>query len=234
MSINSDNHKSFLFSLTWCSKTRSLGSSSTLSTTSLWERTLPPKFWRTQKAGLKSRLQQKQPKYPYEGKDLKSKDISVLSFNISHGQVLFCDTDDLYLFTSGFLPRVRARALRAPVFLSLLLPQTGALRAPSPSPIALIFLFNPQKYIKSIELGPPTASAFFFPLDHRGYEIWGPLPSTPDRSFADPSGNILGSKLCTGATIRPNLFRFFLFPFVLDLFFLLFSSFSSDLFLFFS
>jgi hypothetical protein len=36
-----------------------------------------------------------------------------------------------------------------------------------------------------------------------------PLPA--HRSFADTSGAILGSKLCTGATIRPNFFRFFLF-----------------------
>ncbi len=66
---------------------------------------------------------------------------------------------------------------------------------------------------KSIELGPPTSRAFFFPLDHRGYEIWDPLPPRPrptHRSFADPFGNILGSK-CTDATIRPNFFRFFLF-----------------------
>jgi len=35
----------------------------------------------------------------------------------------------LYL-TSGFWPRVRARALRAPVFLGSLTRQTGTLRAP--------------------------------------------------------------------------------------------------------
>ncbi len=49
-----------------------------------------------------------------------------------------------------------------------------------------------------LELGPPT-SRVFFPMDHRGYEIGGPLPRRC--SFADPSGNILGSKLCTGATL---------------------------------
>jgi hypothetical protein len=58
-----------------------------------------------------------------------------------------------------------------------------------------------------------------------------PFPCPTHRSFADPFGNILGSK-CTGATIRPNYFRFFLF-FLLDLFFLLFSSFSSLFFNFF-
>ena len=33
----------------------------------------------------------------------------------------------------------------------------------------------------------------------------------PDRSFADPSGNILGSKLCIGATIRSKFVSFILF-----------------------
>ena len=40
----------------------------------------------------------------------------------------------------------------------------------------------------------------------------GALRAPPaNRSFADPSGNILGSKLCTGASIRPNFFLVFLF-----------------------
>ncbi len=30
-----------------------------------------------------------------------------------------------------------------------------------------------------LELGPPASWASFFPLDHRGYEIWGPLPYAP-------------------------------------------------------
>ncbi len=47
----------------------------------------------------------------------------------------------------------------------------------------------------------------------------------PDRSLADPSSNILGSKLFTGATIRTNFFLFFLFSIVFYQFFLLFSSF---------
>jgi hypothetical protein len=41
---------------------------------------------------------------------------------------------------------------------------------PRPSQLRC-FLFDPQKYIKSVELGPPTSRAFFFPQDHRGYEI---------------------------------------------------------------
>jgi hypothetical protein len=90
-----------------------------------------------------------------------------------------------------------------------------------------------QKYIKSIELGPPTSKAFFFPQDHRGYVIWGPLPQPRPSHFADSSGNILGSKLCTGATIRPNFWWFFLFYIVFGSFFLYLSSFSSLLFNFF-
>ncbi len=138
--------------------------------------------------------------------------------------------------TSGFWPRVRARALRAPFSLSSL-------------PLLRCFLFDPQKYIKSIELGPPTSRAFFFPLDHRGSEIRGPLPGSAHRTFAYPSGNILRLKLCTGAKICHTFFRFFFsivfgsFLFVILFFFispfqfhliLVFLSFSSYLFLFFS
>jgi hypothetical protein len=40
-----------------------------------------------------------------------------------------------------------------------------------------------------------------------------PCPRPAHRSFADPSSNILGSKLFSGATIRPNfsVFPFFVF-----------------------
>jgi hypothetical protein len=97
-----------------------------------------------------------------------------------------------YIVTSGFWPRVRARALRAPIFLGSLPRQTGRC-APPPRPSQLrCFLLDPQKYLQSIELGPPTSRASFFPMEHRGYEIWGPLPRPAHRSFADPSGNIFG------------------------------------------
>ncbi len=97
---------------------------------------------------------------------------------------------------------------------------------PPPRPTQIrCFSFDPKKYIKFIDLGPPMSKAFFFPLDHMQtaeamkYEV----PCPAHRSFADPSGNILGSKLCTSATKRPNIFRFFLFYIVfLDLLFLLF------------
>jgi hypothetical protein len=52
------------------------------------------------------------------------------------------------------------------------------------------------------------------------------------RSFADPARNILGSKLCAGATIRPNFFGFSFFyigfgSFLFVILFFLFSSYSS-------
>ena len=51
----------------------------------------------------------------------------------------------------------------------------GAARPPPSPPIAAsLFLILPQKYIKSVELGPPTSMAFFFPQEHRGYEIGSP------------------------------------------------------------
>ncbi len=113
---------------------------------------------------------------------------------------------------------MHARALRAPVFLSSLPPPNGALRAPPPRPSQLhCCLFDPQKYIKSIQLWPPTSRTFFFPLYRRGYEVPCPRPA--------PSGNILGSKVYTSATIRTNFFRFFFFlvfgsfPFVILFFF---------------
>ncbi len=46
---------------------------------------------------------------------------------------------------------------------------------PPPRPSQLrCFLFDPQKYLHSIKLGTPTSRAFFYPLDHRGYEIGSP------------------------------------------------------------
>ncbi len=87
-----------------------------------------------------------------------------------------------YLFkTSGFWPRVRARALRAPAFFSSLPPPNGALRTPPPHPLQLsCFLFDPKKYIKSIQPGPPTSRTFFFPPYRRGYEVPCP-PSRPSQ-----------------------------------------------------
>ncbi len=47
--------------------------------------------------------------------------------------VLEHNTNDLFLKTSGFWPRVRARALRAPVFLGSLPSPTGRCAPPRPS-----------------------------------------------------------------------------------------------------
>ncbi len=58
---------------------------------------------------------------------------------------------------------MRARALRAPVFLGLLTWKTGRC-APSPPLVAAsLFLIQPPKiYVKYIELGPPTSRVFSF------------------------------------------------------------------------
>jgi hypothetical protein len=52
----------------------------------------------------------------------------------------------IYMVTSGFWPRVRARALRAPVFFGLINMQNGALRAPLPIAASLLLtLYLPPK-----------------------------------------------------------------------------------------
>jgi hypothetical protein len=110
-----------------------------------------------------------------------------------------------YRITSEFWPRVRARALRAPVFLSSLPPKRGAaLRAP------------PYPSIAAMKYEVPNHP---------------PRPSQLRWSFRQYFG-VKDTKLCTGATIRPT-FSGFSFLYILDLFFLLFSSFSSLLFNFF-
>jgi hypothetical protein len=93
--------------------------------------------------------------------------------------------------------RARPCAARTRLF-ELIATKNRALRATPPlHPSQLrCFSFDTQKYIKSIELGPPTSKAFFYPLDHMQtaeavkYEV--PCPRPAHRSFVDPSGNILG------------------------------------------
>jgi hypothetical protein len=70
--------------------------------------------------------------------------------------------------TSRFWPRVRARALRAPVFVSSFSPKTGRCAPPCPSQLRC-FSFDSQKYIKSMELGPLTSEAM-------KYEVPCPRP----------------------------------------------------------
>jgi len=80
-----------------------------------------------------------------------------------------------YIGTSGFWARVRARALRPPVFLASLTRQTGRC-APPPSQLRY-FLFDPQKYWQSIELGPPTSSLSTGP--QRLWNMRSPAPAPP-------------------------------------------------------
>ncbi len=104
-------------------------------------------------------------------------------------------------FTSGFWPRVRARALRAPVFLSSLPPPNGALRAPLPACRNFAASYLTPKNTEN--LCPPSR------------------PSQLRYSFRQ----YLGSKVYTRATIRKKCFRFFFslvfgsFPFVSLFFF---------------
>ena len=63
---------------------------------------------------------------------------------------------DLFIYhlykTSGFWPRVRARALRAPVFFRLINIKNGALRAPPPIAASLLLIYTPKLSLRP-ELG---------------------------------------------------------------------------------
>jgi hypothetical protein len=133
--------------------------------------------------------------------------------------------------------RARPYAARTRLF-ELIATQNRALRAPPPRPpiAASLLLIQPPKIYKIYRTWAAHVKGFFLPLDHMQteeaikYEV--PCPRPAHHSFADPSGNILGSKLCTGATKRPNFFRFFLFcmvfgSFLFVILFFLFSSYSS-------
>ena len=121
--------------------------------------------------------------------------------------------------------RARPCAARTRLF-ELIATPNGALRAP-PRPLRLrCFLFDPQKYLQPIELGPPSGRprqglfSFHWTTEAMKYEI--PCPRPAHRSFADPSDNIFGVNLCTDATIRPNYFGFFSIVFGSFLFVILF------------
>jgi hypothetical protein len=86
--------------------------------------------------------------------------------------------------------------------------------------------------IQSIELGPPTSRAFFFPLDHRGCEIWGLLPPAPPIAASLILPAIFWGQYYV--PVRPYALTFFVFSFlyiVFDIFFLLFFSYFSLLFI---
>ncbi len=110
----------------------------------------------------------------------------------------------------------------------------GAARPPAHRSFAAYY--SAPRNAKSIELWLPTFRAFSFNWTTcRLKRLWNMrslAPCLAHRSFPDPSGNILGSKLWTGATKRPNFFRFFLFcrvfgSFLFVILFFLFSSYSS-------
>ncbi len=117
---------------------------------------------------------------------------------------------------------MRARALRAPVFVSSLSSKTGRCAPPYPSQLRC-FSFDPQKYIKSMELGPPTSEAM-------KYEV--PCPHPPIAASLILSAIFWGQNY---VPVRRYALLFSGFSFLiqfLDLFFLLFSYFSSLLFIF--
>ena len=78
-----------------------------------------------------------------------------------------------YIYTSGFWPRVRARALRAPVFWNTLPCQTGAAR-PTPPIAASLLLIRPPKIYKISRTWAVHVKGFF--LSTGPQRLWGPLP----------------------------------------------------------
>ena len=133
-----------------------------------------------------------------------------------------------YVFTSGFWPRVRARALRAPVFLSSLPPQTGRCAPPPcPSQARRFAAFHSTSKIYKIY---PTWAAhvkgFFHSTgshaDCRGYEIWGPLSLPHPSQLRWSFRQYFGVKMYR-CDHRPYLFSIFPFCIAFNLFFLLFS-----------
>jgi hypothetical protein len=106
-----------------------------------------------------------------------------------------------------------ARALRAPVFFSSLPHQTARCAPPPPAHRSFPAYYLTRKNKQNLSnLGRPRQGLFSFhwTTEAMKYYMRSPAPRPAHRSFADPFGNILGSK-CTVATIRPNFFRFFLF-----------------------
>jgi len=139
-----------------------------------------------------------------------------------------------------------------PSFWAHCLAKRGAARPPAHK--ASMLLIRHQKYLQS-NLGRPRQGIFSFHWTTEAMKYEVPCPRPTHRSFADPSCNIFGVKLCTDATIRPYFLRFFLFFFSFWIFsfccsllfllsfsissysfllILLFLSFSSYIFLFFS
>jgi hypothetical protein len=93
--------------------------------------------------------------------------------------------------TSGFWPRVRARALRAPVFLGSLPRQTGRCAPPPPPIAASLLLIRPPIIFTIYRTWAANVKSFFLSTGAMKYRV--PCPRPANRSFADPSGHILGS-----------------------------------------
>jgi hypothetical protein len=130
--------------------------------------------------------------------------------------------------------RARPCAARTRLFGFIATPN-GALRAPSSAHRRFAASYStPKKYLHSIELGPPTSRAFFYPLDHRGYEIGSPLgsnyvPMRPDAQIFSVFSFFYGLSIFS-SFLFVILFFFvspFPFPFLLILLFLFFSSYPS-------
>ncbi len=118
----------------------------------------------------------------------------------------------LLLMTSGFWPRVRACALRAPVFLGSLPRQTGRCAPPPAHRSFAAYYSTPKNKQNLSNLGRPHTGPFFFPRDHRGNEIWGPLPLPHPSQLRWSFRQYCGVKMYRcDHTLRPNFFRFFLF-----------------------
>ncbi len=142
---------------------------------------------------------------------------------------------------------MRACALRTPVFFGSSPRQTGRC-APPPPIAASLLLIRSLKIDKKLsylgrpcnglsrnkllsfrlKFGPPASWDFFFPLDHRGYKIWGPLP--PAQLIA--ALLILLTIFCgqNYVRVRQYALTFFVLSFLKTVFwfvFLLYSSYSS-------
>jgi hypothetical protein len=87
---------------------------------------------------------------------------------------------------------VRARVQRTRLFGFIATPD-GVLRATPPIAASLLLIRPPKIFTIYRTLAAYVNGFFSF---HRGYEISGPCPRPAHRSFADPSGNIFGGKLC--------------------------------------
>jgi hypothetical protein len=102
-----------------------------------------------------------------------------------------------YWWTSVFCPRVRARALRAPVFLAHCHAKRGAARPLLPVAASLLLILPPKIY-KIYRIWVAGVKAFFFQLYHRGQRVyrvpgllssrpnWVPPPPHPQESVVPP------------------------------------------------